>query len=368
MTTAIIGLASAGKTTIFNALTRSTAQTGNYGAVKSLNIGTGAKPDPRLDYLEDVFSARSKVRADMEYWDMPTDYAASDILTRQTVNSLQRAKCLLIVVRAFGDPAVPHPDGTISWTRDLERILYEILFADVDLVNLRIERINDGLKAMKSAERDAAKRNIEALQLLLAELECGTSIRSSNDPDAVSRALSGSFAISSMPLVVAVNIAESDFGVTSAEDVRLQAEDDIERQTLGPGTVIIPICGTVEEELRLMPDEESDAMRTELYGGLNASQELMDSCLDALSLETFYTASDKEVRAWHFPATYSASKSAGIVHSDMERGFIRAEIVAFDDFEQCGTMNNAKKSGVLRQEGRDYRFKDGDIANFLFSV
>ena len=368
MITAIVGHAAAGRTTVFNALTRSEAPTGSYGASRGLNIGLGAKPDSRLDYLESAFSARKKVRAEMEFWDMPTDYAKSDVFTRESVNSMQRVNCMLIVVRAFEDPSVPHPAGNISWTRDLGNLLFDVTFADIELIHRRIERITDGMKALKSSDRDAAKRNIEVLQQIESRLESGEPLRESESSDAEARALSGAFTLSSLPIVVAVNIGEGDIGVATSDNLESQARDALGEQAIGPATRIAPICGTVEQELRQMPDDESAAMRTELYAGIDASEELMSECLSALSLDTFYTASDKEVRAWHFPAELPASEAAGIIHSDMERGFIRAEVVAFDAFSQCGSMVAAKRAGSLRQEGRDYTFKDGDIAHFLFSV
>ena len=368
MITAIVGHASSGKTTVFNALTRSAAATGPYGAAKGINVGFGAKPDSRLDFLDTAFKARNKVRAEMEFWDMPTDYSKSDVFTRETVNSMQRAACLLLVVRAFDDPSVPHPSGSTSWTRDLEHLLFDVTFADIELIHRRIERIGDGMKSMKPGDREVANRNIGSLQQIQSKLELGEPLRSSELTDAQSRALSGAFTLSSLPIVVAVNISEDDAGMTTSDDLESQVRASISELALSEGIGIVPICGSVEAELRHMSDDESEALRNELYGGVNASEELMSECLKALKLETFYTASDKEVRAWHFPSDSTASTAAGIIHSDMERGFIRAEVVTFNAFSQCGSMVEAKRAGNLRKEGRDYTVKDGDIAHFLFSV
>ena len=367
MSIAIVGFASAGKTTVFNALTLSTAQTGSYGASKGINIGVGAQPDARLDYLESAFSARSKVYANMEFWDMPTDYASNEVFTRGSVNDLQKAKCLLVTVRAFDDPAVPHPAGSVSWVRDLEQLLFDIVFADIELINRRVERIRDGMKALKSSERETANRNIEALDLLQSKLEDGTALRSTPTSEVKARALAGMFTLSSLPLVIAVNISEQDLG-NVADEIRAQASESISDSLLGDRAEVVPICAPLEEELRHMSIEESRPIREELYDGQNGSAVLMDSCLDALQFETFYTTSEKEVRAWHFAKGSTASEAAGAVHSDMERGFIRAEVVAYNDFQRCGSMEEAKRSGVLRQEGRDYLFRDGDISHFLFSV
>lgn len=367
MTVAIVGFASAGKTTVFNALTRSAAQTGSYGASKSANVGVGAQPDARLDYLESAFSARSKVHANMEFWDMPTDYATSDVFTREFVNGLQKANCLLIVVRTFDNPAVPHPAGNVSWIRDLEQLLFDVVFADIELINQRVERTREGMKALKSSDRDAATKNIETLDSLQSQLEDGVALRSLETNEAEARALAGMFTLSSLPVVIAVNINEQDTEF-SGVDITTQARESINKSLIGQHTQVVPICAPLEEELRHMSSHESQSIREELYGGLDGSRSLMSECLDALKLKTFYTTSEKEVRAWHFPTGSKASQAAGVVHSDMERGFIRAEIVAYDDFQRCGSMEDAKRLGVLRQEGRDYLFQDGDISHFLFSV
>ena len=367
MSIAIVGFASAGKTTVFNALTRSTVETGSYGASKGINIGVGAQPDARLDYLESAFAARSKVYANMEFWDMPTDYSSNDVFTREFVNGLQRARCLLVAVRAFDDPAVPHPAGSISWLRDLEQLLFDIVFSDIELINRRMERIRDSMKALKSSERETATKNLEMLGHLQSRLEDGVALRSFRTTEAESRVLSGMFTLSSLPLVIAVNISEHDLEMGRG-DINTQTRETIAESLMGGHAEVLPVCAPLEVELRHMTDQESQSIREELYGGQDGSSDLMSACLYALQFETFYTTSEKEVRAWHFAAGSTASQAAGVVHSDMERGFIRAEIVAYEDFQRCGSMEEARKSGVLRQEGRDYPFEDGDISHFLFSV
>lgn len=367
MSTAIIGLAAAGKTTVFNALTRGSVDKGLYGAAKSANIGIGAKPDSRLDFLNEAFKSRRKVRAEMTFWDMPVDYSSGTVLSRETVNSLQKAKALLLVIRKFEDPSIPHPDGSVDWLRDLEKLTFEILFADIELLDRRVERVESGMKALKSSERVQAAANIESLKEVQTLLENGSPLRSLSLDDSASRAISGSFALSGLPFLVAVNIGEDDIGI-DPDELRSQAVDSLGSGIIDDDTAIIPICGSLEEELRSMDDSEADELRFELGIANDNSEALMDACLKCLKTQTFYTTSDREVRAWHFRAGSSAPEAAGIVHSDMERGFIRAEVVAYDDFVRCGSMMEARKQGVLRQEGKDYTFVDGDMANFLFSV
>ncbi len=367
MSTAIIGLAASGKTTVFNALTRGSADKGQYGAIKSVNIGVGAKPDGRLDFVHSAFRARRRVAAEMTFWDMPVDYSSGTVLTPETVNSLQKAKALVLVVRAFDDSSIPHPDGSVDWKRDLEKLAFEILFADIALLDRRVERIETGMKALKSSERGQALANIESLKKTQIRLEEGAPIRSQQLDEAEARALSGSFLLSGLPLVIAVNVGEDEIGIDHAQP-HAEAVLNLGDETIDADTRIVPICGSIEEELRNLDDGEAEELRADLGIERDDSEALMDACLNCLKTQTFYTASDREARAWHFRRGSSAPEAAGIVHSDMERGFIRAEVIGYDDFVRCGSMVEARKQGVLRQEGRNYVFQDGDLANFLFSV
>lgn len=367
MSTAIIGLAASGKTTVFNALTNGSVDKGQYGAIKSVNIGVGAKPDGRLDFVSTAFEARRKVAAEMTFWDMPFDHSTGSVLSRETVNSLQKAKALLAVVRAFDDSAVPHPDGSVDWRRDLEKLAFEILFADIALLDRRVERIETGMKALKASERGQAFSNIESLKKTQIRLEDGSPIRSQELDEAEARALSGSFLLSALPLVVAVNVGEEQIGMDPAE-LYVEAAQSIREDTVGPDTRIVPISASIEEELRIMDEGEAEELRVDLGIERDDSEVLMDASLECLRTQTFYTATEREARAWHFRRGSSAPEAAGIVHSDMERGFIRAEVIGYEDFVRCGSMVEARKQGVLRQEGRNYIFQDGDLANFLFSV
>ena len=367
MSTAIIGLASSGKTTVFNALTRGAADKGVYGSAKSMNLGVGSKPDARLDFVARAFKSRKKVRAEMPFWDMPSDYVSGTLFSGETINALQKARALLVVVRAFDDPAVPHPDGDVDWVRDAEKILFEILFADIALIDRRIERINNEMKSMKSGERSQAIINIDALKQVQSDLESGVAIRTKELGDGEQRVLSGTFALSALPVVIAVNMNEDDADSDSA-NIFTDAVDKLDAIASDEKVSIVPISASLEEELRSLGDDEANELRLELGLDADGSERLMDACLSSLDTLTFYTASEKEARAWHFPQGYTAPETAGIIHSDMERGFIRAEVVSYDDFAECGSMVEARKRGLLRQEGRDYLFADGDIANFLFSV
>ncbi len=367
MSTAIIGLASSGKTTVFNALTRGRSPKGSYGAAKSMNIGIGVKPDARLEHLNQVIKPRRKVNAEMTFWDIPSDYASGTLFNGETINSLQNARSLLAVVRAFEDPAVPHLDGSIDWARDLEKIAFEILFADIALIDRRIERVAQSMKALKSSERVDADHRIEVLKRIQSDLESGIALRSKQLDAAESRVLSGTFTLSSLPLVIAVNVAENDADL-EADALISDFKESFDRSLIGASVDIVPICASLEEELRTMDEQDAYELRNEFGLQLDYSEALMNACLASQSIRTFYTESEREVRAWHYSDGLTAPEVAGLVHSDMERGFIRAEVVAFDDFKECGSMEEAKKRGALRREGRYYLVADGDIVLFLFSV
>ena len=170
-----------------------------------------------------------------------------------------------------------------------------------------------------------------------------------------------------LPLVVAVNVGEDEIQIDPAK-LYDDAVKTLSVDTIGADTRIVPISGSIEEELRNLDDDEAGELRGALGMERDDSEVLMDACLECLKTQTFYTATEREARAWHFRKGSSAPQAAGIVHSDMERGFIRAEVIGYDDFVRCGSMVEARKQGVLRQEGRNYIFQDGDLANFLFSV
>ena len=360
----IIGLPGSGKTTVFNALTRGSAESGSFGANRAANIGVAHVPDERLDRLTEMFRPKRTVHAEVTYVDLPGAHSGSegDLFAGEALSHLQRVDALLHVVRAFDDPSVPHVSGSIDHKRDIEKVNFDILFADISLLDRRIERIKDSMKGLKAAERVQAERNIEVLKALQEEMENGTAARDKNFSEEEVRAISDTFLLSKLPLLVAVNIGEDDLSNSA------QLEEELQGLLSGKQTGGAVLCGKLEEDLAQMSPEEEAEMRSGLDAGESGLNRMIKLSYEVLGLISFLTAGEDEVRAWTIQRDTKAPKAAGAVHSDIERGFIRAKVVSYDDFVEAGSLPAATTKGTLRQEGREYVMQDGDIVDFLFSV
>ena len=357
----IIGLPSSGKTTIFNALTRGKAETGGFGAPRSANVGVAHVPDDRVDILTDIFKSKKKIYAEVTYVDIPGS-SSGDMFTGEAITHLQKVDAILHVARAFEDASVPHTEGAIDYKRDIEKAAFDILFADIALIENRIERIGANLKALKASERDEAVKNIESLKQIQVDLENGIAFRDRTLNPSQKRAISDTFTLSSLPLLFAVNIGESDIVSTDS------MEQELDELLPGKYTGAAVICGSLEAELVDMPLEEEIEMRSGLNAGEAGLWRMIKLSYRVLGLSSFLTVGEDETRAWTIINGTLAPKAAGVIHSDIERGFIRAETITYEDFMDCGTMTEARNRGLLRQEGREYVVQDGDIVNFLFSV
>lgn len=360
----IIGLPGSGKTTVFNALTRGTAESGSFGGNRSANIGVAHVPDERLDRLTEIFNPKKTVPAEVTYVDLPGAHSvdSADLFSGEALGHLQRVDALLHVVRAFDDPSVPHALGSVDYRRDIEKVNFDVLFADISLLERRIERIKDSMKGLKAQERAQAEKNIVVLQALQQEMENGTAARDKKFTPEQVQAISDTFLLSKLPLLVALNVGESDLSRSESLESEL-AELLSGEKSGGAG-----LCGRLEEELAQMSPEEEAEMRSGLEAGESGLNRMIKLSYEVLGLISFLTVGEDEVRAWTIERETSAPRAAGAVHSDIERGFIRAETVSYDDFVAAGSMAKARTNGALRQEGRDYVVQDGDIVNFLFSV
>ncbi len=364
----IIGLPGSGKTTVFNALTRGSAQSGSFGGNRSANIGVAHVPDQRLDRLTEIFNPKKTVPAEVTYVDLPGAHSVAqadgsiDLFSGEAMGHLQRVDALLHVVRAFDDPSVPHALGTVDYRRDIEKVNFDVLFADISLLERRIERIKESFKGLKAQDRVKAEKNIEVLQALQQEMENGAAARDRMFTEDEVLAISDTFLLSRLPLLVALNVGETDLS--------LSEELDGELSELLPGEKSggAVLCGRLEEELAQMTPEEEAEMRSGLDAGESGLERMIRLSYRVLGLISFLTVGEDEVRAWTIEEETSAPQAAGTVHSDIERGFIRAETVGYDDFIAAGSLAQARTKGSLRQEGREYVVQDGDIVNFLFSV
>ncbi len=353
----IIGVPFSGKTTIFESITRG-AQSG-----RGTNIGTARVPDQRLTKLAEIFRPKSVVEAEISFVDIPSEHSTESMFTGKALGVLQKMDALLLIVRAFKNESVPHTEGSVDFIRDLERVQFDLSFADITLVDKRIERMKSGLKPLKAPERAEVMKRIDILKSIQDNLEKGEALRGQELSSEAIRAISDTFLLSRLPLIAVANIGEDS----------LERTEEVERRLaevlIGGSTAGAAICGQMEKELADIEADEEAEMRRELgLSNETGLDKVIATTYEALGLISFITTGEDEVRAWTITKGDTAPKAAGKVHSDIERGFIRAEVISYDDFIQAGNMAEARKQGTLRREGRDYIIQDGDIVNFLFSV
>ncbi len=364
MNITIIGLPQSGKTTIFNAATKGAAKVATFA--NRTNLGAAKVPDKRLDVLNGIFNPKRKVNAEVAYVDLP---AAPDGLGKtrsidgEYLNLLQRADALLIVARAFQDPSVPHPADSVDAYRDIDTLLFELTISDLDILERRLARVAEGFKSAKTADRDALNKERATLSRVQADLEAGIHLRDQSLTDDELRLLSGFQMLTAKPLVIVVNIGEDQLDDTHAIEARLA--DEVETQKVRAAA----LCGKLEMELAQMdPDDEQEFRESLGIVGESGLSRLINLCYEALDLISFLTVGEDEVRAWPIRRGTPALKAAGRIHSDLERGFIRGEVITYDNMVACRTLAQARKNGMLRQEGKNYIVQDGDIMHVLFNV
>ena len=372
MEVAILGLPNSGKTTVFNALTRGSAEVVPYASGASgqsgPNIGVARVHDPRVEVLVSLFSPRRTVLSEVIYNDMPAapeGLGKTQSISGPYLNSIQRADAVLVVVRAFENESVAHAGDGLDPVRDAETMLYELTFADLEVLDRRLARLEHGLKGAKAAERDTIAREQALIERLKDGLESGTHLRDQPLAADDAHVLSGFQLLTAKPLMVLQNLGEDEAGEATGRTESLRPLLD------GPdsGTArCAAFCGKLEMELSQMEPADEHEFRSSLglsESGLDLMLRMTHESTDVI---TFFTVGDDEVRAWPVRRGTTAVSAAGKIHSDIGRGFIRAEVIAYDDMERCGTLAEARRRGVLRQEGKGYIVKDGDIVNILFNV
>lgn len=366
MQIAIVGLAGSGKTTVFNTLTRGHAQTGGYGGME-LHVGTVKVPDERLDRLAGIFKPKKIVHADVTYIDLPAPPASSegrvgtDELPAEHLARLREADALVHVVRAWDDPAHPHPSGSVDPARDLEQLDLEFMLSDLALCDRRLERLQSSGRHGTPAEREANEREEAILVRLKAALEAGMPIRDVPlEPDE-EKAIRGFRFLTQKPVLVLANLGEDDLPRAEAIVAGLAGGYD-HRHAL-----VDALSARIEMELgELEPSEAADLM--DAYGLTESSLDrVIRLSYQLLGLISFLTAGPDEVRAWPVRDGATAVDAAGTIHTDLAHGFIRAEVVPFDDLVELGSMAEARRHGKLRSEGKTYSVRDGDVLEVLFS-
>jgi GTP-binding protein YchF len=366
MQIAIVGLAGSGKSTVFNTLTRGHAETGGFGGL-TLNVGVVKVPDERLDRLAAIFHPKKIVHADVTYVDLPAPPASSEghvgteELPPEHLARLRDSDALLHVVRAFEDPSNPHPDGSVDPARDIERLDLEFILADLAMVDRRLERLTSSGRHGTQAERDANEREEAILRSLKTELEAGRPIRDADlDVDA-RKILRGFRFLSEKPVLILLNVGEGDIATAPAKVAAVR--------TAYPhrSALVDALSARIEMELGELEPEDAAVFMAELGIERSGLGRVIALSYQLLGLISFLTAGPDEVRAWPIVEGSTAVDAAGTIHTDLAKGFIRAETVAYEDLLTLGSMAEARKAGRLRSEGKTYRVRDGDVIEILFS-
>ena len=365
MRVGIIGLPRAGKTTVFNAVARGLAPVGGFGGAGKPNIRSVPVPDPRVDRLSGIYRPKRTTYATVEYVDFPAageHFGAGEGLGGRFLNELAAVDALIHVVRAFGDDAVPHPEGSVDPARDVGIMDLELAFADLALIERRIERIDPELRTLKAGERGQLQALRDLLERMKGELEAETPIRAMALSDDERRLLGGSQFLTEKPLLDLVNVGEDDLPRRLAIEAELRAARD------APGRDLAVMGGRFEMELNELDEEEADEFREAAGVEQSGMAEAVRRSYALLGLISFLTVGPDECRAWTVAEGATAPEAAGKIHTDLQRGFIRAEVIRYEDLAECGSEAEAKRRGLQRTEGKEYVVKDGDVLHVLFNV
>ena len=359
----IIGFQRSGKTTIFNAVTKGNAQTGSYGAGVQPNIGVVKVPDSRLDRLAQIFHPKKFTLADIRYIDFPGEaFSGGQGPSAQFLAQLARCDALIHVVRAFEDETVPHPQQSVDAGRDADAMELELAFADAAFIEKRLERIEASMRSVKMSERDVAEREVVLLTRLKAGLEADTPLRE-QEMDAEEQKLLVNYQfLTDKPLLIVLNIDEGEAARTAAIEAAFAAH------AKGARVAVAAISGKIEQELAQLSDEEAVEFRNDLGIAEPGLDRMIRMSYQLTGLISFFTVGEDECRAWNVRGGATAPTAAGKIHTDLERGFIRAEVIGWEDLLSAGSMAEARKRGQLRQEGKTYVVQDGDCLNILFNV
>ncbi|MDA0353331.1 MAG: DUF933 domain-containing protein [Chloroflexi bacterium] len=359
----IIGTARSGKTSLFNAVTRGSAAVGAYSSATEPNMGTVRVPDPRVDALSAIFKPKKKTYAEIRWIDYPVAGFGPEGPGARFVADLAQLDTLVHVARAFEDDAMPHPDGAVDPHRDYEALELELQFADLALIERRIERIGSEMRSVKAGERATLERQLQLMQRMQTHIEAGAGLRSFAVTPEEAKELRAYRFVTRLPELVIVNIGEGQL----ADAATIEAE--FAERHGGEKIAVAALCAKVEAELATMDPADAAEFRAEL--GLPDESPLdraIRFAYDLLGLHSFLTAGEDECRAWPVLKGATAPEAAGTIHTDLERGFIRAEVAGYEDLVAAGSMAELKKRGQLRTEGKSYVVADGDVLNILFNL
>ena len=359
----IVGLPNVGKSTLFNSITKAGAECANYPfCTIEPNIGMVSVPDERLEKLASMYNPQKVTPAVIEFVDIAglvKGASQGEGLGNKFLSHIREVDAICEVVRCFEDANVVHVDGSVNPVRDIETINLELIFADIETVNKRLEKAKKNLKADKKFQEE-----IDVLEKVKENLESGISIRSVDFKEEEKMLIKDMFLLTSKPILYIANVDENDLENPDNNIFVKQVKEYVNNEH----SEVIPLCIKIEEELSGLEKEDKKEMLEALGIEESGLDKVIKKSYDLLGLMSFLTAGEPEVRAWTIKKGTKAPEASGKIHSDIQRGFIRAEVVSYDDLIREGSMLSAKEKGLVRSEGKEYIMQDGDIVLFKFNV